>query len=519
MAKVIEVPGQGLVSFPDSMSDNDIVSAISKLSAPQETTMGQDFARGAGLVARGIAPAATGAGAGFIVGGPPGAIAGTLALPLAELAVKGVNLALPENRQIASPQQAVEDLMTKLGLPVPTSTSERAIVAGSNALTGTASQLPGLSRLATTASTPVGQGIAGSMAQAPGRQLAAAAPASMAAQTVGEMTGSPTAGMVAGMVTGAPFSIGAKVPSTAPSREQLAVKSSGAFAKAEQSGIAFDPTKFNQNMAGIAVDMRKEGYTPTGYPKIEAAFKELTSSTQPKDFTELQALRKIIANAQASPDGTERRLASILKDRFDTYVANAPDADVIGTSTKDGLAAWKSARTEYSKMMKADIFDEMLNNAKLDASKFTQSGAENSMAQQLRQLAKNKNKMRMFTPSERDAITAAAKGGPTQNLLKFFGRFAPTGPVSSMFTGGATVYNPSIGVPVALGALGSRYAATQMRKSSIKNLADLMRQGNMPKQPINPVGIPAVLANRGLLSSTEPLNVTQEELSRIYGGQ
>lgn len=518
MPQQIEVPGQGIVEFPDSMSDAQIVAAIGKLSAPQQPNYFQDFMRGVGLTARGVAPVATGAAGGFMVGGPPGALAGALTLPLAELATQGVNLALPKDYQIPSPQAGVEDLMTRIGFPVPESTSERALVAGSSALTGTASQLPGLARLSQAAINPLGRGIAESMAQAPGRQLAASVPSAMAAQSVGELTGSPTAGMLAGMATGAPFGLGSKAP-TGTSRSDLAARSSAAFAKAEQSGIAFNPTRFNENMAGIAVDMRKEGYTPTGYPKIEAAFKELTSSGQPKDFTELQALRKIIANAQASTDPGEKRLASILKDRFDNYIANAPDSDVIGSKTKEGLSAWKTARTEYSKMMKADIFDEMLENAKLDVSKFTQSGAENSMAQQLRQLAKNKNKMRMFTAAEQNAIKAAAKGGPTQNLLKFFGRFAPTGPVSSMFAGGATVYEPTVGLPIAAGALASRYGATKMRRGSVEGLADLMRQGVSPKPPINPVGQPSITALRGLLSPTEPLNVTEEELSRIYGGQ
>lgn len=535
MAQRIEVPGQGIVEFPDSMNDEQIVAAIKNLSGEPQTSAEElnlinaqknvnkpeiqtdtsfmgGVTRGAGLAARGAIPAATGAGAGFLMGGPPGAVAGGLALPLAELATKGVNVVLPQSMQIPSPAGAVENLLTKIGFPVPSNISERAIQAAGGALTGAGTQLAALPSIAKTATTEFGRGIAGTLAQQPGRQLAAAAPVAMASQAVGEITGSPTAGMLAGMAAGAPFLVGGKPSITMP-REELAAKSAAAYAKAEQSGIAFNPTKFNKSMADIAVDMRKEGYTPTAYPKIASAFNELTSSSQPRDFTELQALRKIIAGAQKSPDGEEKRLASILKDRFDTYVANAPTTDIVGASTKEGINAWETARSEYSKMMKGDIFDEMLENAKLDASKFTQSGAENSMAQQLRQLAKNKSKMRMFTESEQDAITAAAKGGPAQNILKFFGRFAPTGPVSSMFTGGAVVANPYVGVPLGLSALASRVAATQMRKGSIKDLANLMRQGNIPQA--QKIGAYPAIAGRGLLSP----QISSEELQQIYGGQ
>ena len=54
---------------------------------------------------------------------------------------------------------------------------------------------------------------------------------------------------------------------------------------------------------------------------------------------------------------------------------------------------WGEARDAYSKMKKSEIFTDMLEEAKLDKSKFTQSGAENSMATQLRQLAKNDKRM------------------------------------------------------------------------------------------------------------------------------
>lgn len=474
---------------------------------PAERTMGENFARGAGLTARGIIPAATGAGAGFMVGGPPGALVGALTLPLAELATQGINLALPQDYQIPSPQAGVESLMTRAGLPVPGSIPERALVAGSSALTGTAGQLPGLARLGQTASSELGRGISASMAQAPGRQLAASVPSSMAAQSVGEVTGSPIVGMLTGMATGAPFGLGANAPRVS-SRDELAARSSAAYAQAEKSGIAFDPTKFNQNMAAVAVDLRKEGYTPTGYPKIEAAFKELTSTTQPKDFTELQALRKMIANAQTSTDSTESRLASILKDQFDNYVSNAPASDVIGANTKEGINAWKSARSEYSKMMKGDIFDTILLRADLEKNK------ENSIASQLKQLANNKNKMRMFTPSEQAEIRSAARGTNTQKTLQFIGRFAPTNPLALGVLGAGTYDNPFIGAPLSAATLGSKYGAAYLRKSSVENLANLMRQGNAFRPQTNMPGAPAATAMRGLLSS--PM---QDDPSKLYGGQ
>lgn len=505
----ITIPGSGTYQVESDRPLSDAEAYQAALASATPRSASEQLVRGAGIAARGAAPVAVGAALGAPLG-PPGMLAGSLALPAAELTTQAANVLLPEKYQIPSPYSAVESLLTKLGLPVPETTGERALQAGASALTGTAGQLQALPSITRTAQTELGRAIAGQMAQAPGRQLAAAAPSAAAGQTVGELTGSPVAGMVAGMTTGAAFGVGTKQP-VGPSRAEIAAQASKSYDAARQAGIAFDPQKFSSNMSKIATDLRQEGYTPTGYPKIEAAFKELTSGV-PKDFTELQALRKIIQNSQASADAAERRLATILKDKFDDYILNAPQSDLVGTNTKTGVAVWKQARDQYTRQMKGEIFENMLENAQLDVSKFTQSGSENSLAQQLRQLAKNDKKMRLFTKDEQAAIKSAAKGSTVQNMLKFYGRFAPTGPVGGLFAGGATVFEPTIGLPFTAGALGARYGATKMREGSVQNLADIMRAGVGAKVPPNLV--PAVTGARGLLT---PLNVTEQDLQRIYG--
>ena len=495
----------------DKVSTAGLIEYAKQESAtPQPRSFGEEFERGAGLALRGAAPVAVGGLAGAAVGGPVGMGFGTVALPLAELGTQAANVVLPQQYQIPSPYAAVENLLTKLGLPVPETTRERVIQSLGGVLPSTAVQNVAAQTLSQTAQSQLGRNVAEQMAREPGRQLAASVPSTAAAQYVGETTGSPVAGMTAGMLAGAPFAAGTRP--TGPSRAALEAQSAAAFERAKQSGIAFNPTRFGASMNRIAADMRQEGYTPTGYPKIEAVFREMTDVSMPKDFTELQALRKMIQGAQASADPAERRLASILKERFDDYVVNADKADIVGAGNKTGTSAWNQARNTYSRMMKAEVFEDMLENAKLDQSKFTQSGAENSMAQQLRTLAKNKNKMRLFTPAEQAAIKAAAKGSTAQNLLKFFGRFAPTGPVSSILPGGAIIANPYVGVPLALGATSARMGATSLRRQSVENLADIMRTGGLQPRQTSAI---RTLATRGLISPQQP--VTEEEINLIMG--
>ena len=263
---------------------------------------------------------------------------------------------------------------------------------------------------------------------------------------------------------------------TAPSAEELAQTSRILFTSARESGVDLNDKDFATNMAGIGKELRNEGYDPRLYPKLSVALDEMTQAGIPKDFNELSTLRKFIQGAQKSADPDERRLATILKDDFDTYVANIPESSVVGGS-KEGLKQWKEARDTYARLSKSEVFTDMLENAQLDKSKFSMSGIENSLAQQLRQLAKNDKKMRLFTEDEQEAIKKAAKGGVGQNALRFVGKFAPTSAVSSIPALLATSVSGPVGLAATAASMGARVGATQMRKSDVNKLAALMRAG------------------------------------------
>jgi len=507
---IIDIPKVGQVEFPDSMSEAEINKAAKKLydeaNVEQKKEKGT-LERTAEIATRGMAQTVPGALAGGAVAGAPGALIGSMALPIGDALNTLVNMISGGVNKVAGtnipslqmPSQVASQAMTQMGLAEPQSRGERMIEAGAGGISSTLAQLPALVRLGQQAVSPVTREVSKRLAEAPKAQVAASAPSAAAAQYVTEATGSPLAGMIAGVTTAAPFGATATRKATgAPTAEQLAQESTNLFNKASESGVLFQSDAFINRMDKIGKDLRSEGYTPKAYPKIASALEELTNPATPKDFTELQSLRKIIKGAQASTDPQERRLASILVDEFDNTILNAPDSAIIGGS-KDSIQMWKDARTSYGRLKKSEIFEDMLNNAQLDQSKFTASGAENSMAQQLRQLAKNDKKMRLFTKQEQDAIEKAAKGGTTQNLLKFYGRFAPTGVVSGIFSGGAIAYEPTLGAPLAAGAAASRMGAEAMRRTAIENLAAQMRLGRMPELQPRTYNVP-VTGLRGLLS-------------------
>jgi hypothetical protein len=280
------------------------------------------------------------------------------------------------------------------------------------------------------------------------------------------------------------LNLGRKLAET-PSQDFLESKASQLFKEARDSGVQLDPKTFGGNMGQIAKDLRNEGYDPRLYPKIAVALGELKNIKTTKDFNELNTLRKFIMGAQRSVDPEEMRLATMLKADFDHYLANIPDTAVIGGS-KEGLAAWKEARDTYTKLSKADIFTEMLEKAKLEKHKLTQSGTENALFKELRKLAENPKRMRLFTQAEQNAIIEAGKGGNIQNAMRFMSRFTPTGPVSGMFAGGALLAHPALAIPFEAASILSKAGATKIRKDSVKQLAAMMRAGYKPEMVSNP---------------------------------
>jgi hypothetical protein len=73
---------------------------------------------------------------------------------------------------------------------------------------------------------------------------------------------------------------------------------------------------------------------------------------------------------------------------------------------------------------------------------------------------------------------------------------------------------PAVGIPMALGAAGSRVAATNMRRGSVEDLSNMMRYGGTPEITGGPFRVVAPTAMRGLLS-IEDLDQEQRNLLGI----
>ena len=458
--------------------------------------------RAAGLFARGATPAVTGAAVGGTLAGPAGALVGSVALPAGDVLNTGINAVTGGiNRfagtnipQLQMPSDVAQKWMSNAGFPVAQTGPERMIQTAGSAMGGTAAELPAMTRLATTAASPFVRGVAETAAAAPKSQIAAAPISAVASQGVYEKTGNPYLAMGAGALAAAPFGFTIKQNAlNVPKQSELAQAANNLYAQAESSNIRFNSYKFSDAMKVAEHELENEGYTPEGFTGIKGVLNKMQETEKSKDFNRLQALRKMIQTQQNSPDRETRRLASILKDNFDDYILNAPPQHLT-SGNPEGLQIWQDARQTYSKLKKAEIFDDMFENAQFDKDLNT------SLTRQMKQLATNPRRMRTFTPEEQSAIIDVAKGNSPQKALALVGKFAPDSVLGLVSAGAAHVGGGNIAsLPLMAGSYASKIAAQKLKTNEISKLADMMRLGKMPKFESRAKNVPAT-ALRGLLS-------------------
>lgn len=499
---IIEVVGIGPVELPDGMSKDEMAAALNKLPKPAFKPTAQDR----GNVINSDVPTVVGSQPNAVNAQPQQRPASTwdkikavAEVPTAMVApmvteplsqAYGVVRSIPEammTGQEPAPigakyaKQASEALRYTPTSPVAQEAlgtiGETLDAAKIPAYTPMGGKLPSMARAARPAALQTANALRreGQLIKdtiTPPIQNAVAAAKPVIAQA-GEMV-QPVVNRAAKALRSEPKIDIAGIAKTAPEMDDLAATSSQLFKQAKESGVELNPEYFSNMMKSVGKDLRSEGYDARLMPKVAVALDEMQNANMPKDFQELTTLRKFVMNAQKSVDPDERRVASILKADFDDYIANIPDSSVIG-GNKAGLKAWKEARDTYSRMSKSEVFLDMLEDAELDKTKFSMSGAENSLSNQLRLLAKNDKKMRLFTPEEQAAIIQASKGTNTQNLMRLFGKFAPTSAVSSIPALLTTSVSGPLGLALTAGSMGARYGATKMRKQDVKNLAAMMR--------------------------------------------
>jgi methionine aminopeptidase len=471
--------------------------------APPEPTMMQDVSRKIGVVGRGVtealAPVAAGALAGGMVAGPPGAAGGALlggvVVPLADFATMGYNALLGKQAQL--PSEAISSLIPGPRAETPT---ERVLQAAGGAAGGTgaavrAGQVLAKAPTATGALLESAEG-----ARAVGREAAratvpAAAVTTGVGQTVTEVTENPFLGMAAGVAAGATSGLKpAKYEKI--DKEEVIEKAKQNYNILDNSDFEIKPDLFKVAMGDSAKDLRNKGYNPRLMPGVTAAIEEMLSDN-PKNLRELQTIRTFIKNASSSKEPSERRVALQLLDDFDEYVLNAQPTK----GSPAVIDAWVQARKYYGQTKRAEVFETMLLNAEV-----APSSPQAYMRSEIRKLARDPKKMRLFTEAQQESIREAAKSDNLQSSLELIAKFTPMTPAAAIFTAVAP-----FGAYTATAGMAAKDLAGKRRLRELEKLQTEMLLGRKPQMLQGPLRDMPAYTGRSAINMLNPVMMQETQ--------
>jgi hypothetical protein len=342
----------------------------------------------------------------------------------------------------------------------------------------------------------------------------------------------PAVGM-RGMPKGAPR----PAPRPPPTTAELRTAADEAFARARALGkeeiIKQDSLGRFTNQAERTLGGAEYAFDPQLHPQTAISYRILMDeSTKPGTAGHspqgLEVIRRKLMTAENNairsgmPD--DARLAGKLLDDFDEFADNLVDGrDIIGSGAGDAkasIAARTEARELWSRLKRAQTIEDLVERARISSPALTQTGLENALRLQFKQLALNKRRMRQFSAEERAAIERVATGGRLQQAARRVAGLAPRGVVSAT---GTTLLGNTLAGPAGSAALlglgeAGALAARIMRLRDVEAASELVRRGRgasaetAGRPVISPVG-----AVRGAIRGSQvipPANALSRERER-----
>lgn len=275
----------------------------------------------------------------------------------------------------------------------------------------------------------------------------------------------------------------------APSREALRGRAGAAAETARAQGIVYNGHSYDTFFRRISNDLADEGLDETLTPATARTLVRLESllGKQPT-FDDLERMRRVAAMAAQSQAPADRRLASMLVDRIDEFVATPQN---VASATGDAALASASLsemRRNWSRMKRAEMLDEALERAERRAASTGSGGnVENAIRQNVRAILDNPKKRRGFSKEEIAALEDVVRGGSVRHALRLLGKIAPGGNGLSLFLNLGGIYMEPSFLAATLAGTGAKWLAERGTQQAAQRAGAMIRSGaNMPGVPALP---------------------------------
>lgn len=469
MPQRINIPGMGVVEFPDGMSDDQIGAAIKKNMPGAAKTVGtsgatadpsslSDFAKSIprGMVG-GLSQVGStmGQAAMHEMGQPEGAAQ----IPNAE----GMTQAIEQN--VTGQMHRPEGTPGKFGAAIGEALGNPVSYLGPGSLP---LKLGGAA-LAATGSEAAGQATEGTKYEGAARML----------------------GGLAGGVTAAKTLAPAAERAVIPGGRELKDIAGKGYDAALNSGLELHPLGPAVWAGNVEQKLSGAGFTGGKYgtaPKTMAVLGELQNppTNASVGASNIDAIRKTLGNIaqEVNPSNggalkptADANAATRALDHLRTYTENIPQSHIVAGDASEYARQIKQANANYAAGSRTQDFDARLTKAENATDRQVSGSLDSQIKSKAGQMLDNPQRMRGMNEAERAQLGLINSGSATSNILRQLGRggagVIPIGAhvAAAMATGGASVpASLAIGMPL----YGARKIAESMTKGRASDLVDML---------------------------------------------
>lgn len=282
------------------------------------------------------------------------------------------------------------------------------------------------------------------------------APESALAEFAGQMIGGLTPGGVSRVASKGP---------KPPSIDELRVARDKAYEGVKKLGASYAPKAYDDMLVDLVTDVKGDNISPTRHERAYSFITDMIArrNGKPMTLTELDQLRQEVRRDLITPSWSNPNAAADA--HFGEKIIDAID-EMIATDTT-GSQTMKLAREAHARLRKAELIEEAITKAVRRAESTGSGGnVNNAIRQNITAILNSPKRSKAFSKVELQAMEKLVKQGKLEELLRWAGKFSPSGNgLAAWFGLGAA--SQGLGAIPALGLLAKGAADTgTLRKAT-----------------------------------------------------
>ncbi len=318
----------------------------------------------------------------------------------------------------------------------------------------------------------------------------------------------------------------------APTSEALQEQTNAAYNSIDNMGVQLETASFDNTLRDITqrVTMAPDaagaargsvGFNPQNHPQAWGAWQTVLQLPPAPTYTQVEQARRLLSatgrgGSSITPD--DARVARVLRDELDRYLARITPNDVMAGDPEAALSAVQLGRGLHLQRMRGDIIQDAFDNAGDAATSWQGArGQQMALVNELRRIRRDDELMAVFRPEEQELIKKAATGYASERLLRRVGQIGLSNPLmaAGVIAGTATAGRPGAGLTAVAAGEAAGHLASGMTGQNARLISALGRSGGQatPAPAILPTTQAAVAGGAPQLTANPTM---QQYLDTIF---